>query len=134
MRDFVAYVAKDVDHGRACFVLQCNGSQAQDVISIIGKAFEARFQEIIRNKDLQKMPSSLSSTLSRQRKTSSSDTDYYNDLPGEIPVKHVCRKRAALSSSILLFILHSTDKVPPEVTSAVSQVSLLFPVLFPRIE
>lgn len=52
MRDFVAYVAKDHEHGRACFVLQCNGSSgSQEVITMIGSAFEARFQQIIKKEE-----------------------------------------------------------------------------------
>lgn len=89
-KDFVAYVAKDVHRGRACFVLQCNPGQAQEVISTIGEAFEVRFQELMRKKqDAKKMlPStchSLSSTLTRQTTMSDPDRDneYYNDQPGE---------------------------------------------------
>lgn len=46
--DFVAYVAKDGQSARACFVLQCGGGLAQDVISTIGQAFELRFREFMR--------------------------------------------------------------------------------------
>lgn len=40
--DFVAYVGKDDLHNRACFVLECEGGLAQDVIATIGQAFELR--------------------------------------------------------------------------------------------
>ena len=41
--DFVAYVGKDDLHNRACFVLECEGGLAQDVIATIGQAFELRW-------------------------------------------------------------------------------------------
>ena len=40
--DFVAYVAKDRQGVRSCFVLECGGGLAQDVITTIGQAFELR--------------------------------------------------------------------------------------------
>ena len=40
--DFVAYVAKS-NNVRSCFVLECGGGLAQDVITTIGQAFELRF-------------------------------------------------------------------------------------------
>ena len=43
--DFVAYVAKDLDEWRACFVLECGGGLAQDFIATIGQAFELRYNE-----------------------------------------------------------------------------------------
>lgn len=46
--DFVAYVAKDSRYGRACFVLECGGGLAQDVITTIGQAFELRFKEFLK--------------------------------------------------------------------------------------
>ena len=46
--DFVAYVAKDNVHGRACYVLECGGGLAQDVITTIGQAFELRFKEYLK--------------------------------------------------------------------------------------
>lgn len=42
--DFVAYVAKDRDEWRACYVLECGGGQASDLIAAIGQAFE-RYNE-----------------------------------------------------------------------------------------
>lgn len=45
--DFVAYVAKDIKEWRACYVLECGGGLAQDVISTIGQAFELRFKEFL---------------------------------------------------------------------------------------
>ena len=40
--DFVAYVAKDRHNVRSCYVLECGGGLAQDVITTIGQAFELR--------------------------------------------------------------------------------------------
>ncbi|PSN41290.1 SHC-transforming protein 1 [Blattella germanica] len=71
--DFVAYVAKDLKNWRACYVLECGGGLAQDVISSIGQAFELRFQEFLTT------PPNITSTLN------GADRDYYNDLPGKIP-------------------------------------------------
>ena len=45
--DFVAYVAKDTVNGRACFVLECGGGLAQEVITTIGQAFELRFKQYL---------------------------------------------------------------------------------------
>ncbi|XP_074099406.1 SHC-adaptor protein isoform X1 [Cotesia typhae] len=74
--DFVAYVAKDVQEWRACYVLECGGGLAQDVISTIGQAFELRFKEFLTK------PSSLHPELNGIREP---DRDYYNDLPGKVP-------------------------------------------------
>lgn len=43
--DFVAYVAKDLQEWRACYVLECGGDQAQDLIATVGQAFELRYKE-----------------------------------------------------------------------------------------
>ncbi len=43
--DFVAYVAKDRSNARSCFVLECGGGIAQNVITTIGQAFELRYAE-----------------------------------------------------------------------------------------
>ena len=40
--EFVSYVAKDRNNVRSCFVLECGGGLAQDVITTIGQAFELR--------------------------------------------------------------------------------------------
>ena len=41
-------MAKDCRYGRACFVLECGGGQAQHVITSIGQAFELRFKEYLK--------------------------------------------------------------------------------------
>ncbi|XP_046398552.1 SHC-transforming protein 1 isoform X2 [Ischnura elegans] len=110
--DFIAYVAKDIRHGRACFVLECGGGLAQDVIATVGQAFELRFKEFVKRS--QKVmcipgkpeahgsgePSTVPlSLLSRPSgggggggspsggawEASSYDPEYYNDLPGKVP-------------------------------------------------
>lgn len=43
--DFVAFVAKNLQEWRACYVLECNGGQAQNLISTIGQAFVLRYNE-----------------------------------------------------------------------------------------
>lgn len=45
--DFVAYVAKDDNDVRACYVLECGGGLAQDVITTVGQAFELRYKEFL---------------------------------------------------------------------------------------
>ncbi|XP_014234309.1 SHC-transforming protein 1 isoform X1 [Trichogramma pretiosum] len=74
--DFVAYVAKDKQEWRACYVLECGGGLAQDVISTIGQAFELRFKEFLTK------PATLQPVLNGTREP---DRDYYNDLPGKVP-------------------------------------------------
>ena len=71
--DFVAYVAKDDHDVRACYVLECGGGLAQDVITTIGQAFELRYKEYLTR------PGSAS-LMSR-----GDDREYYNDLPGKVP-------------------------------------------------
>ncbi|XP_053210973.1 SHC-transforming protein 3-like isoform X2 [Panonychus citri] len=102
--DFVAYVAKDDKFVRACFVLECGGGKAQDVISIIGQAFELRFKEF-----LKKQPHKSIQERYENRRTQfnglayqtnhgpvdgaigggggcgGDDRDYYNDMPGKVP-------------------------------------------------
>lgn len=71
--DFVAYVAKDDHDVRACYVLECGGGLAQDVITTIGQAFELRFKEF------------LTRPGSAPLMPRGDDREYYNDLPGKVP-------------------------------------------------
>lgn len=92
--DFAAYVAKDQQFGRACFVLECGSGLAQDVITTVGQAFELRFKQFLKrtttsiadnglcNKPLDSNLKLKTSTPSTQR---NDDREYYNDLPGKIP-------------------------------------------------
>ncbi|CAG9581198.1 unnamed protein product [Danaus chrysippus] len=83
--DFVAYVAKSAPPAewRACYVLECGGRLAQDVIATIGQAFELRFKEFLTK------PTSLNINGSRPVCGSSSEgleeREYYNDMPDKMP-------------------------------------------------
>lgn len=50
--DMIGYVAKDQVNGRACFVVDCGGGLAYDVINTIGQAFEIRFKLFLQNPPL----------------------------------------------------------------------------------
>jgi len=80
--DYIAYVAKDSMGGRGCYVLECGGGLAQDVITTIGQAFELRFKEF-----LKKAPGPRPPPLPalRQVPLQPDDVEYYNDLPGKAP-------------------------------------------------
>ncbi|KAK6617156.1 hypothetical protein RUM44_005487 [Polyplax serrata] len=72
--DFVGYVAKDLEDWRACYVLECGGGLAQDVIATIAQAFELRLKQFLTNMGTQ-----------NDMVIRSDDGEYYNDLPGKIP-------------------------------------------------
>lgn len=62
--DMIGYVAKDHVNGRACFVLDCGGGLAYDVINTIGQAFEIRFKMFLQNPPLAtEVPERFSDTL-----------------------------------------------------------------------
>lgn len=67
--DFVAYVAKDSDDSRMCYVLECGGGKSGELITTIARAFGLRYNEFFGHSE-QNIPS---------------DKDYYNDLPGKVP-------------------------------------------------
>nr|SVE89993.1 EOG090X098F [Daphnia sinensis] len=96
--DFVAYVAKDNIHGRACYVLECGGGLAQDVITTIGQAFELRFKEYLKRtprpagtesvldgRDVVGTAGGHNSAGAAPPPWSPDDPEYYNDLPGKVP-------------------------------------------------
>lgn len=88
--DFVAYVAKDRRHVRSCYVLECGGGLAQDVITTIGQAFELRFKEFMKRTPIAKPPPLQVITPAPRHSLdnkleNSSDVEYYNDLPGKTP-------------------------------------------------
>ncbi|GAB6018973.1 Transmembrane 6 super member 1 [Chamberlinius hualienensis] len=103
--DFVAYVAKNAAGVRACYVLECGGKCAQDVITTIGQAFELRFKEYLLNASrssettsTRNLASSVSKSIPNREENATpikqtngfslsgtEDPDYYNDLPGKIP-------------------------------------------------
>ncbi|CAB3239766.1 unnamed protein product [Arctia plantaginis] len=90
--DFVAYVAKSAPPAewRACYILECGGRLAQDVIATVGQAFELRFKEFLTK------PSTLNLNGSRPVCESTSaqaqgpeDREYYNDMPDKSPPENV---------------------------------------------
>ncbi|KAJ2947716.1 hypothetical protein O0L34_g9490 [Tuta absoluta] len=88
--DFVAYVAKTAppSEWRACYVLECGGRLAQDVIATIGQAFELRFKEFLTKPSLNLNGArSLCSNTSSVETTSTlfDDREYYNDMPDKMP-------------------------------------------------
>jgi len=80
--DFIAYVAKDGAGGRACYVLECGGGLAQDVITTVGQAFELRFKEFLKKSGGNRPPPLAPLAHSNLRPD---DPEYYNDLPGKAP-------------------------------------------------
>lgn len=85
--DFVAYVAKDPNDWRACYVIECGGGLAQDVISTIGQAFELRFKQHQNNSVnfFSKLPLGNRDRDQDRDRELERERDYYNDLPGKVP-------------------------------------------------
>lgn len=78
--DFVSYIAKDSNELRACYVLECGGGLAKDVLVTIGQAFELRFQQYSK-------PNIFATAVGHSsfQTGGDADKDYYNDLPGKVP-------------------------------------------------
>lgn len=84
--DFVAYVAKNSSGTRACYVLECGGKCAQDVITTIGQAFELRFKEYMQNNIRHSESTRVANgAVGKAAVVLPDDPEYYNDLPGKIP-------------------------------------------------
>ncbi|XP_059155438.1 SHC-transforming protein 1-like isoform X2 [Physella acuta] len=83
--DFVSYVAKDPNYGRACHVLECGGGLAEDVVTTIGQAFELRFKQYLKKqpKALQ-LPDWRDNPGFEDEKWGDKE-DYYNDNPDARP-------------------------------------------------
>jgi len=81
--DYIAYVAKDGAGCRACYVLECTGGLAQDVITTIGQAFELRFKEFLKKSGTKDKPPPLPALHHSNLRPD--DPEYYNDLPGKEP-------------------------------------------------
>ncbi|XP_075164722.1 SHC-adaptor protein [Haematobia irritans] len=79
--DFLAYIAKNEDEWRACYVLECIGGQSEDLIVTIGKAFMLRYNAISRKGHHQQSSDQIS-TASQMK---GNDKEYYNDLPNKLP-------------------------------------------------
>lgn len=69
--DFVAFVAKQPDEWRACYVLECGGGLAKTLISTIGQAFDLRYNEYF--------------VKTQETENLNTDKEYYNDLPDKLP-------------------------------------------------
>ncbi|XP_072258505.1 SHC-transforming protein 4 [Pyxicephalus adspersus] len=81
--DYVAYVAKDPVNQRACHILECPNSKAQEVINTIGQAFELRFKQFLKSptfKDESELLSPTNVAVKEQE-----GHEYYNELPGKEP-------------------------------------------------
>jgi len=86
--DFVAYVAKNRQNVRSCYVLECSGGLSQDVITTIGQAFELRFKEFLKRTPVNKPPPLQvipAPRTSLEQHSRINDVEYYNDLPGKTP-------------------------------------------------
>ncbi|XP_053321484.1 SHC-transforming protein 4 [Spea bombifrons] len=85
--DYVAYVAKDPVNQRACHILECSNTKAQEVISSIGQAFELRFKQYLRNPSFTESNDTEILNLSNTSdKLEHKDApDYYNELPRKMP-------------------------------------------------
>ncbi|XP_054738290.1 SHC-transforming protein 2 [Anastrepha obliqua] len=96
--DFLAYIAKNENEWRACYVIECIGGQSEDLILTIGKAFMLRFNAI---KHLKNQTGVNLNTPVENSK------DYYNDLPDKLPPE----------------LLHEND-LPPELKQQLLQQRL----------
>jgi len=76
--DFLAYIAKNEDEWRACYVLECAGGQSEDLIVTIGKAFALRFNALSRLND-------PSGDCNINQSCKENVKEYYNDLPNKLP-------------------------------------------------
>ncbi|XP_035826980.1 SHC-transforming protein 1 isoform X3 [Aplysia californica] len=82
--DFVSYVAKDPEYGRACHVLECGGGLAEDVVTTIGQAFELRFKQYLKKQPKAvQLPDRQDNPGFEDEKWGNAD-DYYNDNPDAI--------------------------------------------------
>lgn len=109
--DFLAYIAKNLDGWRACYVLECGGDQSQELLSTIGTAFTTRFKAL---------------NLSNYNIKEEYDKDYYNDLPDKLPPDllfdndlpqqvtqlHLKKPRHRLSSNLIDLNSPPPDHIP----------------------
>ena len=112
---YVAYVAKDGMHWRACYVLECGNDKAQSVISTMGQAFELRYKNFVVD--------AVENRYNSKRKPSpvtKSETEYYNDLPGKVPPEFAeftnepCERRRERLTSNLIDLNTTIDYVNDE--------------------
>ncbi|XP_077119831.1 SHC-transforming protein 4 [Ranitomeya variabilis] len=81
--DYVAYVAKDPVNQRACHILECPNSKAQEVINTIGQAFELRFKQFLKSPSF--IEESEVSSPDNVEKMERKGQEYYNEVPGKEP-------------------------------------------------
>uniref|UniRef100_A0A0K2VDS7 SHCtransforming protein 1like [Acyrthosiphon pisum] n=1 Tax=Lepeophtheirus salmonis TaxID=72036 RepID=A0A0K2VDS7_LEPSM len=103
--NYVAYVAKDKTHGgtRSCYVIECTGGRAQEVITTIGQAFELRFKEYLKRAPPIKQQHSVKSMQSQGNSSKSDDVEYYNDLPGKKPPLEPRESMVSASNNLIDF-------------------------------
>lgn len=80
--DFLAYIAKNEDEWRACYVLECAGGQSEDLIVTIGKAFALRFNALSRLND---PTAAAAGDCNINQSCKENVKEYYNDLPNKLP-------------------------------------------------
>ncbi|XP_075714144.1 SHC-transforming protein 4 isoform X2 [Rhinoderma darwinii] len=83
--DYVAYVAKDPVNQRACHILECPNSKAQEVINTIGQAFELRFKQFLKSPSFIEESEVLSNNNVAEKTEIKEGNEYYNELPGKEP-------------------------------------------------
>ncbi|XP_072004357.1 SHC-transforming protein 4 isoform X1 [Engystomops pustulosus] len=83
--DYVAYVAKDPVNQRACHILECPNSKAQEVINTIGQAFELRFKQFLKSPSLIEENGALSTNNVAEKTERKEGNEYYNEVPGKEP-------------------------------------------------
>ncbi|XP_063782111.1 SHC-transforming protein 4 isoform X1 [Pseudophryne corroboree] len=83
--DYIAYVAKDPVNQRACHILECPNSKAQEVINTIGQAFELRFKQFLKSPSFIDESEVLSLGNVAQKSEEIEAHEYYNELPGKEP-------------------------------------------------
>lgn len=126
--NFVAYVAKDLNGWRACYVLECGMEKAPTVISTMGQAFELRYKNFCGD------DGDLRNTMKRKQSSVSNissvkcDTDYYNDLPGKMPPEFsdATNRRERLHSNLIdlnTSIEHHDDYVNDSTTGSEGNIS-----------
>lgn len=85
--DMIGYVAKDQVNGRACFVLDCGGGLAYDVINTLGQAFEIRFKMFLQNPPLAtEVPERFSDTLFDESEEHTYEMEYEEPKNDGLPL------------------------------------------------
>ncbi|KAM9311883.1 SHC-transforming protein 4 [Gastrophryne carolinensis] len=83
--DYVAYVAKDPVNQRACHILECPNTKAQEVINTIGQAFELRFKQFLKSPSFKDESELLSMQNVAEKVVEKEGHQYYNELPVKEP-------------------------------------------------